>query len=122
MARFNRGKGKNEEKIFFTDSLTEADKKRINTEFSKGPVEISNLIEELLKNELSIKILWSDYSDSYTAIVSPITRDHPSNGTFYSVFHENWQKALFTVYFLLKDRYDFGDWAKDRAKLADNSW
>jgi hypothetical protein len=122
MAGYNRRKQAKEDKIFFTDNLTEADKKRISTEFSKETTNSSDCIQKLLDNQLSVKIHWSDYTDSYSAIVSPIDRDHPSTGTFYSAFHSEWKKALFIVAFLLQDRYDFGDWTRGREKVNDNSW
>lgn len=122
MARFPKKKGNNEEQIFFTDNLTEADKKRLTSEFQKPDTDITLSMQKIFDNDLSLKILWSDYNDSYSAQVTPIFRDHPSHGTFYSAFHSDWKKAVFIVCFLLGDRYDFGDWSKDRVKKFDNAW
>lgn len=122
MASTWKRKGKQDEQVFFTDNLTEADKKRLNAEFQKKDTDLLILMQKLFDNELSLKVSWSDYNDSFTATVSPISKDHPSAGTFYSAFHSDWKKAVFIVVFLLGDRYDFGDWAKDRGNKFDNAW
>jgi len=122
MARFNQGKGKKDEQLFFTDSLNETDKKKLNSEFQKPDNNVETTLGSLLDAGLSIKISWSDYNDSYSVSVTPRDRDHPSHGTFYSGFHSNWGKAVFIVFYLLNDRYDMGDWTRGGGKRFDNDW
>ena len=122
MASTWKKRGKQDDQIFFTDNLTEADKKRLNTEFLKKDLNLLDYIQKLFDNDLSLKIAYSDYNDCYTATITAISREHPSYGTFYSAFHSDWQKAVFIAVFLLQDRYDFGDWSKNGVKKFDNSW
>lgn len=122
MARFNQGKKKNEETVFFTDNLTSQEKESVNKAFSSKDMDVQKSLDNLVTNRLSIKISWSDYNDSYSATVSPTERDHPSSGTFYSAFHSNWQKAVFLVDYLLNHRYSYGDWTANKAKRFDNDW
>lgn len=114
-------RGKNDD-IFFSDILTTQEKEAISKQFSAKDADIEKSIESILSNQLSIKILWSEYNSSFSCTVSPTERDHPSSGTFYSGFHANWQKAVFLTNYLLSSRYDYGDWTKDRAKKFDNAW
>lgn len=122
MARFNQKRGKQDDQIFFTDTLNQKDKDSVNSAYEKSKGNVAHILDGLLDKSLSVKIAWSDYNDSYTVTVSPLDRDHPSNGTFYSAFHADWKKAVVIVDYLLHDRYDYGDWSKDRARKFDNSW
>ena len=122
MPRFNQGKKRQEETIFFTDNLNSQEKEVVNKAFSAKDMDIQKSIEKLVDNGLSLKIAWSEYNDSYSATVSPIDREHPSSGTFYSAFHANWQKAVFLVNYLLDSRYSYGDWTANKAKRFDNNW
>lgn len=122
MARFPRKKGNNEEQIFFTDNLNQKDKESINAAFKKFEGNVSDVIDRLLSHGYSFKLGWSDYNDSYSATVTPLDRDGPGGGTFYSAFHADWKKAVVILDYLLKDRYDYGDWSKDRVKRFDNEW
>lgn len=122
MARFPQRGKKSEEQIFFTDNLTQKDKESVNAAFKKYDGNITPVLDRLLNHSFTVKIVWSDYNDSYSATISPLEREHPAAGTFYSAFHADWKKAVVTVDYLLSDRYDYGDWSKDRAKKFDNSW
>lgn len=122
MARFPKKRGNVEDQIFFTDNLNSKDKDIISAAYKKADGNISDIIGRLLENGLSIKIIWSDYNESFSAIVTPFDKDSPGGGTFYSAFHSDWKKAVVIVDYLLKDRYDYGDWSKDRVKKFDNSW
>jgi len=122
MARFPKKKGSNEEKIFFSDNLTQADKDRVNKQLKEKPVDVPDCLQKLFDHGLVVKIAWSEYNDSYSATVSPLDKDLPYSGTFYSTFHAEWSKALYILVFLLGDRYHFGDWAKDGLKKYDNAW
>lgn len=122
MARFPKKKGSNEEQIFFSDNLTQSDKEQLSKAFGEKNTDVKKAIENITSHGLSVKISWSDYNDSFSCTVSPVERDHPSHGTFYSAFHANWEKAVFVCDYLLRDRYDYGDWTKDKAKRFDNDW
>lgn len=122
MASFNKKRSKQDDQIFFTDNLNQKDKDSVNQAFKKLDGNITSIFERLLDKQLAVKIVWSDYNDSYSATISPMDRDDPRAGTFYSAFHADWKKAMVTVDYLLADRYDYGDWTKDRAKKFDNAW
>lgn len=122
MAGYNRNKRGKQDDIFFSDNLNAQEKEAVSKQFAAKDMDISKAIEAMVTHGLSVKILWSEYNDSYSVTVSPTDRDHPSNGTFYSGFHANWEKAVFLTNYLLASRYDYGDWTKDRAKKFDNDW
>lgn len=122
MAKTYKKRGNNEERIFFSDNLTQADKDRINSQLKKEAPNVPDLMSKLFDNDLVVKFAWSEYNDSYSATVSPLDKDLTHSGTFYSAFHSDWAKALYILVFLLDDRYQFGDWSKDRLKKHDNAW
>lgn len=122
MAGYGKKRGTKDENIFYSDNPTQQEKEAINKAFSAKDVDITKAIEAIVSNGFSLKILWSDYNDSFSATVSPTERDNPASGTFYSAFHANWEKAIYLVAYLLEHRYSFGDWTKDKGKKFDNEW
>jgi hypothetical protein len=122
MAKKNAKPKRGQNQIFYTDNLNNNDRKQLSDLFGKSTEDTSIIIERLLNNGLSVKLTWSDYNDAYSATIGASEDTHPSYGTFYSSFHANWQKAVFIVDFLLKDRYDYGDWTAGAGKKYDNDW
>lgn len=122
MPGYGKKRGSKDENIFYSDNPTAQEKEAINKAFQAKDMDVEKSIEQITSNGFSLKILWSDYNDSFSATVTPLERDHPASGTFYSAFHASWQKAVFLVAYLLHHRYDFGDWTKDKAKRFDNDW
>jgi hypothetical protein len=122
MAAKNAKFKRSTEQVFFTDNLSDADRKRLSDMFAKSAGDTSVTIGRILDNGLSLKLAWSDYNDAYSATVGASDASHPSHGTFYSAFHSDWKKAVFVVDFLLKDRYDYGDWTKGTGKKFNNDW
>lgn len=122
MPGYGRKKGSKDDNIFFSDTVNQQEKEAISKAFSAKDTDITKIIEAIVTHGLSVKILWSEYNDSYSCTVSPLERDHPSHGTFYSAFHAKWEKAVYLCNYLLASRYDYGDWTKDKAKRFDNDW
>lgn len=119
----NRAKGKNDfSDLYFQDHLNEPDKKTISGLYGKKESNVQDILQGFFDKGLSVKISWSDYNEAHVCMVSPTDRDHPSFKTYYSTFHKDWQKAVFICDYLLKDRYDYGDWTKGGGTVHDNSW
>lgn len=108
--------------MFYQDHLNEADKAKISKLYTDKEANPQDLLENILAKDLSVKITWSDYNDAYSIVVTPVNSDHPAYKTYYSTFHADWLKALFVADYLLKDRYDYGDWTKGSKTRLDSSW